>query len=258
MYRVNWSASFRTPDHVRKEWAERLGLTAFTGPEYDKALDAVCQRLSVHTGFRHGPACSALASGLQAAGFDCGEVPRNCVDERCGGHCTFGCARGAKQDSVNTFLADACLSGNTRIVTGLWADRILTESIETTPSGQKRDAQPKRQSAREKKAVGVLAMAAADTTSPCGGSSAVEKEALKVAFVAPLVVSSAGAIHTPALMLRSGIRSRGNVGANLKLHPCTVVVGTFPEDAEIPEYCGEQRSDGCAYPGDCKALGSIR
>lgn len=48
--RVNWCASFRTPDHVRREWAQEYGLEAFAGDEYTVALDAVCARLGVRTG----------------------------------------------------------------------------------------------------------------------------------------------------------------------------------------------------------------
>ena len=48
--RVNWSVSFKTPPHVRKEWAEKHGLPNFTSTRYDRALDAVCKRLAVRTG----------------------------------------------------------------------------------------------------------------------------------------------------------------------------------------------------------------
>ena len=48
--RVNWQASFRTPDHVRREWAEQHGLGALTSKRYTAALDAVCARLGVTTG----------------------------------------------------------------------------------------------------------------------------------------------------------------------------------------------------------------
>ena len=47
---------------------------------------------------------------------------------------------------------------------------------------------------------------------------------------APIVISAAGSIHSPALLLRSKLSGRGNVGANLRLHPCTCVVGVFPPD----------------------------
>jgi hypothetical protein len=61
--------------------------------------------------------CSALQGGLQGLGVHCEEVPRNCLNPDCGGHCCLGCARGGKQDTVNTWLADACQAG-ARIITG--------------------------------------------------------------------------------------------------------------------------------------------
>ena len=47
---MNWQASFKTPDHVRREWAEKHGLTAVASERYTAALDAVCTRLGVSTG----------------------------------------------------------------------------------------------------------------------------------------------------------------------------------------------------------------
>jgi len=84
--RINWNASFRAPVHVRKEWAEGHGLPAFVSEEFDSAVQTVCQRIGVKTGFVHGGACSALAAGLEAAGMHCGDVPRNCLDPECSGH----------------------------------------------------------------------------------------------------------------------------------------------------------------------------
>jgi hypothetical protein len=48
--RVNWQASFKTPDHVRREWATEHGLSEITSERYTSALDAVCTRLGVTTG----------------------------------------------------------------------------------------------------------------------------------------------------------------------------------------------------------------
>ena len=50
---------------------------------------------------------------------------------------------------------------------------------------------------------------------------------VRVLFKARAVVSSAGTLHTPALLLRSRIRARGNVGRHLRLHPATVSIGYF-------------------------------
>ncbi len=48
--RVNWSASFRTPAHVRREWAQEYGLAVFESARFSAALDAVCKRIGVATG----------------------------------------------------------------------------------------------------------------------------------------------------------------------------------------------------------------
>ncbi len=49
----------------------------------------------------------------------------------------------------------------------------------------------------------------------------------RIVFKARYVISSAGALHTPALLLRSKISVNGNVGRNLRLHPATAVIGVF-------------------------------
>ncbi len=53
---------------------------------------------------------------------------------------------------------------------------------------------------------------------------------LRLSVNARIVVSSAGALHTPALLLRSGISVGGTVGANLRMHPVTSALGVFPEE----------------------------
>lgn len=210
--RVNWCASFRTPPHVRREWAEEHGLPAFALGEYDRALDAVCARLGVGTGVAHSALCTSLSTGLHGAGVHCGEVPRNCLASDCSGHCCFGCARGHKQDSVNSWLSDACQAG-ARIITGAWAERVLLEACSVvSPTSDDAD----KGHVRRRRAVGVLVLA---------GSSA---SPLRLAIQAPVVISAAGSLHSPALLQRSRLTCGGNVGANLRLHPCTCVVGVFP------------------------------
>lgn len=54
----------------------------------------------------------------------------------------------------------------------------------------------------------------------------------KVLVVAPLVVCCAGAIHSPAVLTRSGITAGGRVGKNLRLHPASAVFGVFPRNVE--------------------------
>lgn len=50
-----------------------------------------------------------------------------------------------------------------------------------------------------------------------------------------MVVSAAGALHTPALLLRSQLSHRGMVGASLTLHPVLGAGGVFPgEEVRLP------------------------
>ena len=44
--------------------------------------------------------CTALRSGLDQLGVHAAEVPRNCLNPDCSGHCGHGCARGYKQVSA--------------------------------------------------------------------------------------------------------------------------------------------------------------
>ena len=202
--RVNWCASFKTPDHVRREWAEKHGLQAFTSSEYDAALEAVWQRLRVQTGFAHGRACSALAQGLTQLGVHVGEVPRNCVDiEHCSGHCTFGCARGGKQDAVNaSLLCDA--HDRVKIMVNAPVDRILISSSSSSSSSSGSAGSKGRKKVVRGVSVG-------------GG---------KIGIEASTVILAAGSLHTPVLLKKSGVVHKG-VGENLRLHPCTVIVGVF-------------------------------
>jgi choline dehydrogenase-like flavoprotein len=55
----------------------------------------------------------------------------------------------------------------------------------------------------------------------------------RITVHAKAVVSSCGAIQTPALLMRSGIRSpSGQIGKNLTLHPNAKVVSVFDENVE--------------------------
>ena len=88
---------------------------------------------------------------------------------------------------------------------GIFAEKVLTEKNEGDPL-------------RRLRATGI----AARIQPACAGSPE-----LRFIFRAARVVSSAGALHTPALLLRSNIRVNGNVGKNLRLHPATAVNGVF-------------------------------
>lgn len=82
---------------------------------------------------------------------------------------------------------------------------------------------------RRQKAAGVLALSSPRTTP---GAPTPTLQQVPITIHAPLVVASCGSIHTPALLLRSGVRCSGNVGRHLRLHPAAGLVGFFERSKE--------------------------
>ncbi|CAM9802464.1 unnamed protein product, partial [Ectocarpus sp. 13 AM-2016] len=228
---VNWAASFRTPRHVRLEWSRKLGLKSFEpGGSFDNALDAVCSRLKVNIENSHrAPGFplpnaslsvnqhqSSLWNGAAASGRVPRAVPTNtkeCVD--CGS-CLHGCAYGSKQSTHVTWLQDGLDSGNIILVPNAKASADLLMDAG--------------------RATGVEAV-----VTPHGGGKAAP-----LTVRARAVVVSGGAINTPAILLRSGLK-HPMIGRHLCLHPVLAVGGVFPEDYDGEHGVGEdnpKRSTG--------------
>ncbi|RHW25510.1 oxidoreductase [Nocardioides immobilis] len=194
---VNYTTSFRTPDHVRQEWAG-LGAKQFAGEEYGAALDAVCARLGVNTDHdRAAPRDAILERGATKLGWSSEAMPRNVIGCDQGiecGRCGMGCRLGAKQSVTKTWLVDAADAG-ARIYTGVTVRRVTQANGRAT------------------------------------GVEAVSAEGHRVTVRSRAVVAAAGAIQTPALLQRSGLRNP-NVGSHLRLHPATAVWGLMDEVVE--------------------------
>jgi choline dehydrogenase-like flavoprotein len=192
---VNYSTSFRTPDDVRTEWAAQ-GVAAFTSEEYTDSLDAVCDRLGVNQ--EHNEPSSRerkLQEGCVKLGWHVDAMPRGvrrCAQGKECGYCGLGCRVGAKQSVVKTWLADAHQAG-TRLVVRTRVDRV-----------QVRDG------------------------AACGVAGRTV-DGHRVQINSRAVIVACGAIHTPALLKRSGLQNP-NVGKHLHLHPAAAVFGIFDEE----------------------------
>ena len=192
---VNYTTSFRTPDDIRAEWAAS-GVPWFTRNEYTRSLDAVCARLSVNNNHNRISAREQILDrGLRALGWHVDAMPRNVVGcdqgEICG-YCGVGCALGAKQSVTKTWIADA-QKNHARIVTETRAQKIHIEAVHAT------------------------------------GVEAISKSGHRVSIACKTVVVACGAIHTPALLRRSGLRNE-HIGRHLHLHPVSNVNGVFDEE----------------------------
>lgn len=195
---VNWQTSLRTPPAIRDEWAERSGCAHFADASFTRSLDAVEERLGVSTAESTvNPNNALLRDGCEALGYRWTTLPRNargCDAAQCG-NCVFGCRHGGKQSTAVTYLLDAQRHGETGVVVHCRAERVVVEQGRVT---------------------GVAATA----TDPATG----RRHAVSVR--AARVVVAAGAIHTPAILLRSGLALPA-LGRHLYLHPTSAVSGTY-------------------------------
>ena len=192
---VNYSTSFRTPDDIRAEWSS-AGVPWFTSEEYTRSLDAVCARLAVNLEHNRVSAREqVLQRGLRKLGWHCAAMPRNvigCDQGKVCGYCGYGCAIGAKQSTAKTWLVDAQRSG-ARLVVETRAERVRIEA------------------------------------GAAAGVKARTKSGLRVTVRCRTVIVACGAIQTPALLLRSGLRNE-NIGRHLHLHPVSNICGIFDEE----------------------------
>jgi long-chain-alcohol oxidase len=192
---VNYTTSFRTPDDVRSEWASH-GAPAFTSDDYTASLDAVVERLGVSQEYNEPSTREQkLQEGCVKLGWHVDAMPRGvrqCAQGKECGYCGLGCRVGAKQSVVKTWLADAYEAG-TRLIVGTRVARVLIEG------GAAR------------------------------GVAAVTDQGHHLTVRSRAVIVACGALHTPALLKRSGLQNR-NIGKYLRLHPVTVVWCFYDEE----------------------------
>lgn len=195
---INWQNCVRPPAGVRAEWADDHGLEGLDGELFDRHLDAVSERLGATAdgSVTNGPN-ARLAEGAAELGASWHAAQRNvgpADDPVSAGHVGFGDRSGVKQGTIKTWLADAVAAG-TRILTGCTVDRVLTT---------------------DGRAVGVVGRLA---------------DGREVEVRAADVVVAAGALETPAVLLRSRIGGPA-VGRHLRLHPVPMLVGVYAESQQ--------------------------
>jgi len=198
---VNGGMSWRTPDQVLRRWAEQEGLRAFGERDLDPYFTVIESRLSV--GLQDpetiGRDSELFRAGARARGW--AVVPNRRNQLHCAGtsNCSSGCPTGAKRSMLVTSVPRALALG-ARLFADCRVDRITRSGAGVTgvtghfvrPGGRR------------------------------GPTLTVHARA---------VVVAAGAIQTPALLARSGLRSAsGMLGRNLSMHPNAVVTAFFDQD----------------------------
>jgi choline dehydrogenase-like flavoprotein len=201
---VNWAASLQTPDSVLEEWATLHGNPHFIDPAYKKGFEYVVQRNQVSDHFEHNPQNGALLRGAQQLGYKASNIPMNLVFpadlpaqtawEQAGFSC-LGDAYGIKQGAAQTFLCDAQAHG-ARLLANAKVERLVIQ---------------------QGKATGAIAKVLWND----GKTHPLE-------INANCVVVSAGALQTPVLLIKSGIK-HPQIGHNLFLHPVVAMPGIYEQ-----------------------------
>jgi choline dehydrogenase-like flavoprotein len=198
---INWTSCFRTPPAVLEIWRQRFGLSGLTPDALAPHFDAVEARLNV-TEWQLNLANAnnqTLIRGAQKLDWEVSPLRRNvsgCVNS---GYCGMGCPVNAKQGMLLTTIPDALKAGM-RLFSEVVAQKLVVKNNQVTEVH--------------------ASVKDPDTGRPGPHQIVVRPKR---------VVSSCGAIHGPALLLRSGIDDNGLVGKRTFIHP---VVGLAAEFAE--------------------------
>jgi choline dehydrogenase-like flavoprotein len=231
---VNWMNCLRTKPWVREEWAREHGLEGVDGPDFDRHLDAVWERVGVNDRCSdlNGPH-QRLKEGCERLGYGFKLITRNSDPERydpeSAGYLGFGDQSGAKLGTLKTYLQDAYDQG-AELVVSCRAERILVESGRAAGvEGTFLDADGRR---------------------------------ARVVVHAPQVVVACGSIESPALLLRSGIGGPA-AGDYLRMHPATAMLGLHEGDQRSwwgPPQAGlsdefARLEDGYGFLLECPATG---
>ncbi len=209
---VNWTSSFRTPASTLAHWREALGLAPLSVEALAPWFAATEHRLGVRP-WPTGPNenNSLLARGAERLGIPVHVIPRNVRGCWNLGYCGMGCPTGAKQSMLVTTLPAAMARGAT-LLTRLRAERLVI---------------------RRNRIVGLTARALL----PDG----IRPSPVTVRIRARHAVLAAGAIGSPALLIRSGAPDPyGRLGHRTFLHPTVVSAGVFAQRVE--GYAGAPQS----------------
>ncbi len=202
---INWAGSLRTPEYVLKQWADEFDNPQFIDNEYIKGFEKIEKRNNVHSGIAHNTQNQLLFDAAQQANMNVDTIPQNSKkpdhlsDEtfwKAQGFSCLGDAYNVKQSAPVTFLSDACANG-AEILSDTYIDKIIIKN---------------------------------------GVATGVEgtHKGKKINILAKKIVISSGSLHTPALLLRSGLQ-HSEIGKNLFLHPVVPVLGRYEREI-LPWY----------------------
>jgi choline dehydrogenase-like flavoprotein len=205
---INTKVALRAHERDVAKWYAATGLTndrnePFSAADLDPYYDRVEDLLGVRERSDWTKSVLTVEEGFRALGAEL-EPVRSYTDADCMryGSCLQGCPTNAGKSTMNTYIAGAQARSLLELRAGAAVERVLIEDSTGGPQ-----------------AVGVEYVDAAG-----------ERHTVRAAAV----VVAAGALNTPQLLIRSGLRSEA-IGKHLGLHPSRLVYGLFdePQDAHM-------------------------
>ena len=197
---VNWTSAFRTPPATLDYWARRFGITGFGADDLSPWFERVESRLSIAP-WDVAPNANnaALVSAATKRGYAVATMQRNVIGCRNIGYCGMGCPTNAKQSMLVTAIPAALARGAT-LVTRARALKLEWRNDRVH-------------------ALHAVAMDVGGTT----------QTLTRITVRARAYVASAGAIGTPALLLRSAVPDPHDViGRRTFLHPTVASAAIMP------------------------------
>jgi choline dehydrogenase-like flavoprotein len=218
---VNWTSSFRTPPATLERWARHHGVEGLDAAALAPHFAAVEERLNIKEGTTDDVNRNnqKLWDGAGKLGWRPELIRRSVKGCARLGYCGMGCPLDAKQSALVTYVPDALAAG-ADLLPGCRVARLEGGARVSAVHGEILDESRDR---------------------PTG----------QAVLVRPRrgVVLAAGAINTPALLLRSklGLGS-GVVGRRTFLHPTVPIMALFPEPVEA--FYGAPQSVSCHHFAD--------
>jgi choline dehydrogenase-like flavoprotein len=219
---INTKVAMRADEDDLSKWHAATGLVGEDGEPFAEGdlapyYDRVERYLGVRTRDDWTETVRTVERGFNALGARLESVESytdaNCM--RCGS-CLQGCPTNAGKSTQNTYIQDAWVRGSLDVRPDSCVERVLIEDRGGT----------------------------AEAT----GVEYLDKTGRRRRISAGAVVVAAGALNTPALLVRSGLEDP-LIGRNLGFHPARLVFGRFdqPQDAHIvypiTSHCADFRRD---------------
>jgi len=194
---------FRVPEVVTREWSEKLGLSTMSTDALAPMFDEVERSMGVVTvpEDRRSAATNLFTQAAAAQGIPFKALRRNTKECRGASTCNFGCPYHAKMSVDFNYLPRAVRAG-ARLYADVVVDKVTSANGRASGvSGHVQDADGRRRAA--------------------------------LTVRAKRVVVTAGTLHTPKILARSGVGRRGRaLGRNITLHPSFRAAAVFDRPVE--------------------------